>query len=186
MVAAGTGKTVLAMDLARRQCEEEGKSVALLCSNPYLSRRFERWAETLSSDKGGRVVAGTPARLPSWGFKHDDALKDRHRERLARSPGLEESLKRGYHLDDKWHSFIDETVADLGAGGIFDYLIVDEAQNLCDEIFLKLMNALLKDGLADGHWTMFGDFTNQRIVASRFTEDVDVGGGTGRIYTERI
>ena len=39
--AAGTGKTVLAMELARERCEK-GESVALLCSNPNLSRRFER------------------------------------------------------------------------------------------------------------------------------------------------
>jgi superfamily I DNA/RNA helicase len=50
--------------------------------------------------------------------------------------------------------------------GIFDYLIVDEAQNLCDEVFLKLMDALLKGGLSNGRWTMFGDFTNQNIVSS--------------------
>ena len=73
--AAGTGKTVLAMELARQRCEEEGESVALLCSNPYLSRRFERWAETLSSDKGGRVVAGTPATLPLKVLE-DSPLKD--------------------------------------------------------------------------------------------------------------
>ncbi|MCY3551414.1 MAG: nuclease-related domain-containing protein [Candidatus Poribacteria bacterium] len=44
--AAGTGKTVLAMELAKRRWGT-GETVALLCSNPYLSRRFERWAETL-------------------------------------------------------------------------------------------------------------------------------------------
>lgn len=168
--AAGTGKTVLAMELARQRCEL-GETVALLCSNPNLSYRFDRWTKTLPKDSGGRVVASTPATLPFWAFRADNALKDKHRERLASSPGLEESLKRGYHLDDKWPSFIDETVEDLGAGGVFNYLIVDEAQNLCDEMFLKLMNALLKGGLTEGHWVMFGDFTNQNIVASRLTRD---------------
>ena len=168
--AAGTGKTVLAMELARQRCEQ-GETVALLCSNPNLSHRFDRWTKTLPKDSGGRVVAGTPVTLPSLAFEKNSDLTNKHQQRLKNSPDLEESLKRGYHLDNKWPSFIDETVEDLGAGGIFDYLIVDEAQNLCDEMCLKLMDALLKGGLAEGHWTMFGDFTNQNIVSSRLTRD---------------
>ena len=168
--AAGTGKTVLAMELARQRCEE-GETVALLCSNPYLSYRFDSWTKTLPKNSGGRVVAGTPATLPSWAFRANNALKNKHQQRLDNSPKLEASLKRGYHLDDKWPSFIDETIEDLGAGGVFDYLIVDEAQNLCDEMFLKLMNVLLKDGLAEGHWTMFGDFTYQNIVSPHLAQN---------------
>lgn len=169
--AAGTGKTVLALELARQRCEEKGETVALLCSNPNLSTRFDGWTKTLSTDNGGKVVAGTPVTLPSWAFRGDDILEKEHHERITE--GLEESLKQGYRLDNKWPEFIETTVKDLGEGGVFDYLIIDEAQNLCDEIFLKLMNALLKDGLTEGHWTMFGDFTNQNIVASRLTEEND-------------
>ena len=167
--AAGTGKTVLAMELARQRCEA-GETVALLCSNPYLSRRFERWTETLSDEDGGRVVAGTPATLPFWAFRNNPALKDKHQQRLEKWDKLEGSLKLGY-LDNGWHPFIDETVNDLKQEGIFDYLIVDEAQNLCDEVFLKLMDKLLKNGLVEGYWTMFGDFVNQDIVSPRLTED---------------
>ena len=163
--AAGTGKTVLAMELARERCEE-GESVALLCSNPNLSRRFERWAETLPVDNGGKVVAGTPATLPFGVFQDNSTLLNKHRQRLEKSPGLEESLKLGY-LDNGWASFIDEIIGNIGPEGIFDYLIVDETQNLCDEVFLKMMDALLKGGLVNGRWTMFGDFTNQDIVSSR-------------------
>lgn len=160
--AAGTGKTVLAMELARQRCEEEGESVALLCSNPYLSRRFERWAETLSSGKGGRVVAGTPATLPLKVLE-GSPLKDNLQRSLDASPQLKESLKSG-DLASEWRSFINETVKAMGQGGIFDYLIVDEAQNLSDEVFLKLMDALLKGELANGRWGMFGDFTYQKIA----------------------
>lgn len=169
--AAGTGKTVLAMELAKLRCEA-GETVALLCSNPNLSHRFERWAKELSADKTktGEIVAGTPATLPSWIFKEDSTSLERHKQRLDEFPELEKSLKFGY-LDDKWYSFVDETVKDLGQGGIFDYLIVDEAQNLCDEVFLKLMNKLLKGGLTEGCFTMFGDFTYQNIVTHERIED---------------
>ena len=166
--AAGTGKTVLAMELAKRRCED-GETVALLCSNPNLSHRFEQWAKELSDEYNGEIVAGTPATLPSWAFRNDSNSFARHQERLKNSPELEESLKFGY-LHSKWSSFIRDTIDDLRQGGIFDYLVVDEAQNLCpvvdnpDQIFLKLMDAMLKGGLAGGRFTMFGDFAYQDIV----------------------
>ncbi len=164
--AAGTGKTVLAIEIARQLCES-GKTVGMLCSNPYLSQRFVNWAETLSGDNGGKIIAGTPAKLPLRAFRGNSNLKKKHEQRLKKSPGLEGSLKLGY-LDKGWQDFIVETIKDLDAleqGPIFDYLIVDEAQNLCAEMFLNLQNALLKGGLKDGCWIMFGDFTNQQIVS---------------------
>ena len=123
--AAGTGKTVLALELARHRCEEIGDKVALICSNPYLSSRFERWAKTLPEQKGGTVVAGTLE-----DFSTSDSKK---REK-------------------------------------FDYLIVDEAQNLCDEESLSSMDQILKDDLTGGNWTMFGDFSNQQIASPGLTE----------------
>lgn len=170
--AAGTGKTVLAIEIARQRCEA-GETVGLLCSNPYLSQRFEKWAETLYSPNGGKVIAGTPAKLPSWAFRENDRLTSKHQQRLDGSPYLEGSLKLGY-LDDGWQQFIAETIEDLNTleqGPVFDYLIVDEAQNLCDEMFLNLQNALLKDGLENGRWIMFGDFENQKIVSPKIGQN---------------
>ena len=167
--AAGTGKTVVAQELAKVRCEA-GDKVGLLCSNPLLSRRFENWAANLSDESAGSVDAGTPATLPGWAFRDDPARAERHRRRLADSPDLEGSLKVGYPVA-KWSSFIDETIAELGGEGAFDYLVVDEAQNLCDDRFFKLMDALLKGGLRDGNWAMFGDFTNQNIVTPRLIRD---------------
>ena len=124
--AAGTGKTVLAMELARQRCEENGEKVALICSNPYLSSRFERWAKTLSNKNGDSVVTGT--------------------------------------LDD----FL--TTDDKGSKK-FDYLVVDEAQNLCDEESRSLMDKLLEGKLTNGSWAMFGDFAYQNIINPDITED---------------
>ena len=131
--AAGTGKTVLALELARQRCEN-GDKVALICSNPYLSNRFERWAKTLPEQKGGTVVAGT---------LEDFSTFDSQRQEK------------------------------------FDYLIVDEAQNLCDEQSLSSMAQILKGGLTDGNWIMFGDFSNQKIASPDLTE-------TGAEVLERL
>ena len=188
--AAGTGKTVLAKEIAKQRCEA-GEIVGLLCSNPYLSQRFEKWAETLSRDNGGKVIAGTPASLPSLiisenekhaklAAKHQQRLEDLKKsddstdiEGALKLTDLEGSLKFGY-LDDHWQQFITETIEDLNTleqGALFDYLIVDEAQNLCAEMFLNLQNALLKDGLKNGRWIMFGDFENQNIVSPEIEQN---------------
>ena len=177
--AAGTGKTVLAMELARRRCEE-GETVALMCSNPNLASRFKRWAKTLPSDTGGRVVAGTPATLPFEALSGNQELQNGHRQRLEDSLQLEESLKRG-ELNEAWERFIKETIKDLHQGNVsFDYLIVDEAQNLCEEVFLELQDALLKNGLAKGRWAMFGDFDHQNLVTGRAID----GDGTGALKSK--
>lgn len=179
--AAGTGKTVLAMELAKQRCEG-GETVALLCSNPNLSQRFERWAEKLSNENRGQILAGTPASLLSLVFGDNDALKQNHMKRLQRysepettegSSKLETTLRLG-SLDNDWEAFITDSIADLRTGGLgsyFDYLIVDEAQNLCHDVFLNLMNELLKEGLVTGHWSMFGDFDHQDLVS--FARDAD-------------
>ena len=173
--AAGTGKTVLAMELARQSCKS-GETVALLCSNPILSKRFERWAETLNTSKRGRVVPGTPATLPFNALKDfgkNGELQKKIRHLLNELPKelIQESPKSGA-LGGEWESFVDETVNVLKKAEVkFDRLIVDETQNLCHEVFLKLMDTLLQDKLAHGRWSMFGDFTNQNIALPHLGED---------------
>ena len=178
--AAGTGKTVLARYLAKQRCEM-GETVGLLCSNPYLSDNFEKWAAAVSNKSAGRIIVGTPSTLPSKIFEDNNTLSERHEQRV--NDDLEKTLKFGF-LKHEWQSFIEETVNDLTQvidnadkakeNGIFDYLIVDEAQNLCDEVFLKLMDVLLKDGLAKGKWAMFGDFVYQNIVTLDRDQGTDV------------
>ena len=164
--AAGTGKTVLAMEFAKRLCEDQGQTVAIMCSNPELSSRFGKWTQKLSTEGGGKVIAGTPATLLSHAFGSDRVFMPRHIQRIADLAHLEGTLKQGY-LDSDWKHFVDETLADLEDPRIFDCLIVDEAQNLADEVFLTLMDRLLKGGLGSGKWVMFGDFVNQNIVTPR-------------------
>ena len=141
--AAGTGKTVLAMELARQRCKENGEKVALICSNPYLSSRFERWTRTLSKD-------------------HNSHLKNPFAKFVKiLSEGRSGIVVAGIRKD-----FLTVTSGKKK----FNYLIVDEAQNMCDENSLSLMDKILEGGLTYGHWTMFGDFVNQKIANPYLTE----------------
>ncbi len=164
--AAGTGKTILAMELAKELggASENGakKTVALLCSNPYLGYRLEKWAKNIDG-----VEAGTPLTLPA----KVPALEKNYRNILSKYPTLEESLNPEYKAAE-WGAFIRDMINVKEEGKKnFDYLIVDEAQNLYDEVFLELMNALLEEGLANGKWRLFGDFENQNIVDLQFDGD---------------
>ena len=171
--AAGTGKTVLAKELARRLCEDNGESVAFLCSNSvFVNCDLQDWMETLSSDKGGRIAVGTPATLPLYAFDGNDAAQRSHERRLAIWSDLEGTLKLGGVHED-WQAFIADTLQDLPQGGVFDYLVIDEAQNLCAEPFFSLFDKLLKGGIVNGRWTMFGDFVNQNIVSPSINNGLD-------------
>ena len=175
--AAGTGKTVLAMQLAGRRAKRHNETVALLCSNKILSYHFGRWAEQISNNTDGEIIAGTPATLPLSVFRDNDDLKNRYREMLKESPNLEGTLRLG-DLDNGWYHFIRDVINDLKENKVsnsFDYLIVDEAQNLLDPVFLNLMDELLKGGLRNGRWSMFGDFI-QRIALDTKPEWYDVLG----------
>jgi len=54
----------------------------------------------------------------------------------------------------------------VDSGPLFDILIVDEAQDLAEEAYLGVMDALLIGELSHGQWRMFGDFERQSIYAS--------------------
>ena len=167
---AGTGKTVLAKEIARRICEDEGESVAFLCSNTvFVDHNLDGWANSLSGENGGQIAIGTPATLPLRALEKDRLAHRRHERRLSTYPSIEETLKLG-RVHDDWEAFIDETVRDLPECGVFDYLVIDEAQNLCAEPFFRLVDRLLKGGLVSGRWTMFGDFVNQNIVSPSISE----------------
>ena len=166
---AGTGKTVLAMELARRRAEEHGETVALMCSNANLSHRFEKWATGIPKDVKGKIVAGTPATLLLSVFENNDDLRNRYRNRLNQFPELEKTLRLG-DIDNGWYNFVTEAInvlRDEKLSNYFDYLIVDEAQNLIHPLFLNLMKELLKNDMVDGHWTMFGDLKQAIVLLNR-------------------
>lgn len=173
--AAGTGKTVLAKELAQRLSQKSGMTIGFICSNSvFVDNDLRGWVKTLDVVCGGKIAVGTPSTLPLYAFENNKNALLRHERRLAEAPEIASTLKLGIFYEG-WKSFIAETLKDLPEGGIFDYLIVDEAQNLCMEPFFRLFDGLLKGGLSDGRWTIFGDFVNQNVVSPDLNR-----GGSGR------
>jgi hypothetical protein len=142
---AGTGKTLLAIEAARRAVSA-GKRVLLVCYNRLLGD----WLKSLVP----HINNGAPGLL-----------------RCVHLHGLLLELAgdtvQVSNENDFWRRELPELALErLVAGNSypqFDFLIVDEAQDILVEEYLDVFELLLSGALADGHWTIFGDFERQSI-----------------------
>lgn len=137
---AGTGKTLLALEAARRSAEE-GRRVLLLCFNRLLGH----WLETQIDPLRSRITVGTlhSRMLYVAGVRPSDQV-DFWRERLPNA-----AVNR--LLDAGTEEFT------------YDELIIDEAQDILADPYLDFLDLSLKGGLAAGRWRFFGDFDKQNL-----------------------
>jgi len=147
---AGTGKTVLALEEARR-ASALGARAALVCFNKQLAARVRHDAQLLAIDN---VQVSTLHAL------------------MQRLTGLQPTPGAG---SSYWNSELpDAALAELlESGPLYEMLIVDEAQDLARPAYLDVMDALIDGGLARGCWRMFGDFERQAIYADDPTAAIE-------------
>ena len=152
--AAGTGKTLLAIEFARR-ASLNGQRVALLCFNKLLSEELK--AKTDDTE----IHAGT------WhGLANDHILKSsiaddfQNEERQSKEKG-----DRNYLFDEVYPTYHELALDELGAQ--FDVVVMDEAQDVCRNGHFESLNLMLEGGLAEGRWAIFGDFTRQALYGNR-------------------
>ena len=139
---AGTGKTVLAVEAARR-CVSDGQRVLLVCFNRILGE----WIGSAVSELGPQVTAGTLAKFML------DASGDQ---------------RAGERSDDYWQRELPELalsriMEDQGGRFRFDAIIVDEAQDLASEAYLDVIEALTVLSPDRPRMLWFGDFERQAI-----------------------
>ena len=151
--AAGTGKTVLAVEYARR-ASASGARVLLVCFNRLLGDLLRHQVE------GTGIVSGT------W----HEVLK----QLITRSSVGDEFLQQEHHaltsedltkLFEVTYPFYGE-IAIEEMDALFDVLVMDEGQDLFTNDNLDLINRILRGGLAGGQWAIFGDFTRQALYES--------------------
>lgn len=137
---AGTGKTLLALEAARRSAEE-GRRILLLCFNRLLGQ----WLETQVDPLRSRITVGTlhSHMLQVAGVKPNEQV-DFWRERLPNA-----AINR-----------LLEVATDEFT---YDELIIDEAQDLVADPYLDFLDLSLRGGLAAGRWRLFGDFEKQNL-----------------------
>ena len=147
--AAGTGKTVLALEYSRRQAKT-GKKVLLLCFNRLLGD----WLESSVKDFGDSTMRA----CSYFRFLRELVIASVYREEFeAASQGVSQEKV----FADVLPFYAQLSVEALNSQ--FDVLVVDEAQDLLKAQALEMFGTLLKGGLAGGQWYLFGDFTRQCI-----------------------
>ena len=142
---AGTGKTLLAIEAARRGAAA-GRKVLLLCFNRLLGK----WLEGQLSVPGTGVVVSTI-----------------HQHMLAVSSTSVVENPGHTFWERELPALAVETLLDnAGETNQFDELVVDEAQDILRGEYLDFLDLSLKGGLASGQWRFFGDFEKQAIYSA--------------------
>ena len=154
---AGTGKTLCALDIAQMEAAR-GKRVLLSCFNANLAKHMNMLLDTAIGS--GESTPKSAIRL-RVSHIHDVCRT------LAHEAGFESELappwEGGQHNLNELYRSIYPAVALraidlLGYRGIYDSLVVDEAQDILnDEAYLSILDALLKDGINSGSWAVFHD-----------------------------
>ena len=151
--AAGTGKTLLALQEAMR-FTAQGDRVALFCYNNNLAD----WMSSFFTGEKGSVC---PAYVGSF---------HKFMRKVAEDAGMLPPYPSG---EDKVQTYFQKTLPEaaalalLEAGDMFDAIIIDEAQDLIQESYLDVLSCCLRKGLERGRWTMFGDFSMQAIYSDQ-------------------
>ena len=150
---AGTGKTFLAIEAARRAVRD-GRSVALLCFNSLLASWLKHEAEPIAQEAKTRSLSFYVGSLS--GLMLSIAKINVPATANQDFWGVELPMRAA-----------DALLADGRDVPSFDLLLVDEAQDLLSEPLLDVMELLLSGGLGSGCWVMFGDFERQAIYADK-------------------
>lgn len=134
---AGTGKTVLALQRAA-DAAAAGSRVLLLCYNKGLVRSL---AEQMAGHEGVDVF-------------HFHGLID-HILQLAGKPLPEPG--EGDFFDEELPAAAIEALVEMDDPPLYDYLVVDEAQDLLHPAALDVFELVLRGGLDEGSWCFFRD-----------------------------
>lgn len=166
---AGTGKTVLALECARREVAK-GNRCLLLC----YTRHLGRWLQQQTESMGEGVTASTfHSLLLSLSGRHvpESATDSEFWEKELPEIAIEALIEREPPFRP------------------FDTLIIDEAQDLIRPKYLELADLLLRGGLSLGRWRLFGDLEKQAIFhsgVSKPEELLETRSGKYPVFSLRI
>ncbi len=144
---AGTGKTLLALEAARRAANR-GERVLLLCFNTllrdWMRAQFEDMSTVTVDNVHGLLFALT-----------DTAYVDEP------NPSFWPALV---------NSALDRLVNEADDAHQYDTLIVDEAQDVYRGEYIDVLDLLLIGGIKNGRWLMFTDYEQNIFGESRTFE----------------
>lgn len=130
---AGTGKTLLALEQARRM-KVVGLNPIVICFNKNLGSLLSKENPDLKICTISKIIS----EIAVQNGKSVDNLFDLNTIEIT-GPNQFENIEQ------------------------FDSIIIDEAQDVCSERYIEWLNSILSGGLSKGFWCAFGDFESQRI-----------------------
>jgi hypothetical protein len=154
---AGSGKTLLAIEAARRLARE-GQRVLFLTYNKLLAARITTGA-TAEEYAGELVVRNA----------------HRHFHEVIKASPLAAEFEAKFDptnnatFDELLPEYAEVAASDSGEGR-FDAIVMDEAQDLLTTRNLNALHEMLRGGLEEGRWFAFLDSQDQAIVYAH-TED---------------
>ena len=137
---AGSGKTFLAMEAARRKLAE-GHRGRLICFNRFLAKRL-----TKDMPQVAELTVGT---------LHRQMLE------IAKLRAPEDASDAFW--SDELPQLALEALLDTPDDAQMDFLVIDEVQDLMTEPYLDVLDLMVKGGLKSGRMLFFGDFERQAI-----------------------
>lgn len=145
--AAGTGKTLLAIEEVKRTVAL-GQKVAFFCYNSMLAN----WLKLLFEDVVPEMQPAFIGTIHSWLLQVANSAGANIR------PGIDE-------LDEFYKKELPLLALDaLDLCPVsYDKIVIDEAQDILGTDSFEVLDAVLKGGLERGRWAIFGDFTRQAI-----------------------
>ena len=145
--AAGTGKTLLAIEEVKRSVAL-GQKVAFFCYNSMLAN----WLKQLFEEVVPEMRPAFVGTIHSWLLQVANSAGAKIR------PGVDE-------LDEFYKKELPLLALDaLDLSPVsYDKIIIDEAQDILGTDSFEVLDAVLKGGLERGKWAIFGDFTRQAI-----------------------
>lgn len=160
--AAGTGKTLLAIEFARRRARA-GDRVLLVCFNRLLGA----WLQEQLRDAA--VTVGTWHEVLKQAINDSNAREEFLARERELSDGDSEAQRTLY--DEVYPQYAEIALIERDEPP-FDVLVMDEAQDLLNPGRLPLLDLTIRGGLGAGRWALFGDFTRQSLYKRNWGDGI--------------
>jgi len=146
---AGTGKTLMALEIAKRKAVEN-LTVGLFCFNKQLGDKLGISINNMITNIDSIAFCGT---LHKYMVNQTKSQPKRNTEGQERY--FSETLPLEFLIE----------CDNIDEDDKLDFLILDEAQDLLSPNYLEVFDSILKGGIRNGNWIMFGDFSHQAIYS---------------------
>lgn len=157
---AGSGKTLLAVEKARRAAFS-GKNVLLLCYNKFLGAKLQNEISKLG-ESASLILTDS---IHKYFAKTITAagLKEILDKKIA-------SAKEQEIYNNIFASCFIDAINKLGKKK-FDLVIIDEGQDLLNDNYILAIDSVLEGGMQNGEWVIFLDPGAQARLFNKFSKE---------------